>query len=159
MTAATPKPGDSAPAFALPDKNGDAVKLEQYTGRWVVLYFYPRDNTPGCTREACGFSERLKEFERLDAVVLGVSGDSEPSHRKFAERYDLKFPLLSDSEHKVTKQYGAWRPKKVMGREILGAARMTFLIDPDGRVAYVWPKVKVWGHVEDVEKKLAELRG
>ena len=159
MTGHVPKLGDRAPGFSLPDKDGDTVELEQYAGSWVVLYFYPRDNTPGCTKEACGFSERLKEFEKLDAVVLGVSKDSEPSHGKFAARYDLRFPLLSDPEHRVMEQYGAWRPKQVMGREVLGAARMTFLIDPAGRIAYVWPKVQVWGHVEDVQKKLAELRG
>lgn len=159
MTSDSPQPGDEAPRFTLPDKDGNRVKLEQFAGKWVVLYFYPKDNTPGCTREACGFTERLKQFERLDAVVLGVSRDTEPSHRKFAERYDLRFPLLSDTEHKVMEMYGAWRPRRVMGREVLGAARVTFLIGPDGKVAHVWPRVQVWGHVEEVEKKLAELRG
>lgn len=159
MTENLLKPGDKAPGFSLPDKDGNEVELGQFAGQWVVLYFYPKDNTPGCTKEACGFSERLKEFEELDAVVLGVSRDSEASHRRFAEKHDLRFPLLSDPEHTVMEKYGAWHPKRVMGREVLGSIRMTFLIDPDGKVAHVWPKVQVWGHVAEVQKKLAELRG
>jgi peroxiredoxin Q/BCP len=159
MAKAMPKPGEMAPVFCLPDQDGNEVCLAGFRGQWVVLYFYPKDNTPGCTKEACAFTERLADFKGMDAVVLGVSRDSPESHRKFAARHGLEFPLLSDPDHMVIEHYGAWQPKKMMGREFLGIVRSTFLIDPQGRVAAAWPKVQVWGHADEVKQKLAELRG
>lgn len=158
MPTTMPKPGDEAPGFCLPDQDGNEVCLETYRGKWVVLYFYPKDNTPGCTKEACAFTERLADFKGMDAVVLGVSKDSPGSHRKFAVKHDLEFPLLSDTDHEVIERYGAWQPKKMMGREFMGSVRCTFLIDPGGEVVAVWPKVKVWGHAAEVREKLAELK-
>jgi len=158
MTTTMPNPGDEAPGFCLPDQDGNDVCLEEFRGQWVVLYFYPKDNTPGCTKEACAFTERLADFKGMDAVVLGVSKDSPESHRKFAGKHDLEFPLLSDTEHEAIELYGAWQPKKMMGREFMGSVRCTFIIDPEGKVAAVWPKVKVWGHADEVKARLAELR-
>jgi peroxiredoxin Q/BCP len=156
---AMPEPGAPAPEFCLPDADGREVCLADQRGKWVVLYFYPKDETPGCTKEACAFSEKLEEFRGLDAVVLGVSTDPPASHRKFADRHHLAFPLLSDPEHEVIERYGAWGPKKFMGREFLGTSRATFLIDPLGVIVHHWPAVQVWGHADEVRAKLAELRG
>jgi peroxiredoxin Q/BCP len=151
--------GDMAPAFCLPDKDDKQVCLKDCAGRWVVLYFYPKDQTPGCTKEACEFTERLDDFVRMDATVLGVSTDSTASHRKFAEKHKLTFELLSDPKHEAIGAYGAWQPKKFMGREFMGTVRSTFIVDPMGKVAYVWPSVNPWGHANEVRKKLAELTG
>ena len=151
--------GDVAPDFCLPDQDGVEVCLSGLRGRWVVLYFYPRDNTPGCTREARDFSERLEEFERLGAVVLGVSKDSVESHRRFRERHGLRVTLLSDLEHRVIEAYGAWGRKKSRGREYYGTVRSTFIIDPEGVVRRVWRNVKVKGHADEVLKALKELVG
>jgi peroxiredoxin Q/BCP len=153
------KPGLKAPDFCLPDKDEKQVCLKDFAGKWTVVYFYPKDNTPGCTTEACDFTERLADFEGLDAAVVGISTDSPASHRKFAQQHKLTITLLSDPDHKVIEQYGAWQPKKFMGKEFLGTVRSTFLVDPKGRVAHTWPKVKVWGHADEVKAKLAELRG
>ncbi len=151
------KVGDKAPDFCLPDKDGNEVCLKDFRGKWVVLYFYPKDNTSGCTKEAVEFTEHLDEFASLNAVVLGVSKDSVKSHKNFAEKHGLKVTLLSDPEHKVIEQYGAWKLKKRYGREYYGTQRSTFLIDPDGVIRHIWPNVRVKGHVEAVLKKLKEL--
>ena len=125
----------------------------------MVLYFYPKDNTPGCTREAQDFTENLEEFEKLNAVVIGISPDSVESHKKFRKKKNLKVILLSDSEHKVIESYDAWKLKKTRGREYYGVVRTTYLIDPEGKIAYVWKNVRVKGHVDAVKKKLEELKG
>jgi peroxiredoxin Q/BCP len=152
------KIGDLAPDFCLPDKDNKKACLRDFKGKWVVLYFYPRDNTSGCTREAVDFTGSLDEFEKLDAVVLGVSADSVESHFKFAEKYKLKVTLLSDGEHEILAKYGVWQLKKLYGREFRGVVRSTFLIDPEGKIAYLWPQVKVKGHVEAVKRRLMELQ-
>jgi len=151
--------GDKAPDFCLPEENGAEVCLKDFRGRWVVLYFYPRDNTKGCTMEALGFTENLGDFERLGAAVLGVSPDSVRSHLRFKEKHGLGVTLLSDPEHEVLERYGVWRLKKRYGREYLGVVRSTFLIDPDGYIRHVWRRVRVRGHVEEVKQRLSELRG
>ena len=151
--------GDKAPDFSLPDQNEKAVSLSGLKGKWIVLYFYPKDNTSGCTTEACDFTARYEEFSGLDAEILGVSPDSTKSHRNFIQKQNLGITLLSDPDHKVLESYGAWQKKSMYGREYMGVVRSTFLIDPEGRLAHIWPKVKVKGHVEEVQKKLAELKG
>ncbi|MBN1762643.1 MAG: peroxiredoxin [Methanomicrobia archaeon] len=152
------KIGDLAPDFCLPDKDNKEACLRDFKGIWVVLYFYPRDNTSGCTREAADFTDALDEFEKLNAIVLGVNADSVESHSKFAGKYNLKVTLLSDGEQAVLKKFGVWQLKKLYGREFWGVVRSTFLIDPAGKIAYVWPRVKVKGHVEAVKRKLMELQ-
>jgi thioredoxin-dependent peroxiredoxin len=151
--------GDEAPGFALMDQNDSEVTLESLRGNWVVLYFYPKDNTPGCTTEACDFTARRSEFDGLDAVVLGVSPDSTKSHRGFVEKQSLDLLLLSDPEHEALEAYGAWKLKKNYGREYMGVQRSTFLIDPEGKIAHAWPNVKAKGHAEAVGEKLVELKG
>ncbi|MGQ4915991.1 MAG: thioredoxin-dependent thiol peroxidase [Candidatus Asgardarchaeia archaeon] len=157
MSAKELSVGDIAPDFCLPNQDGKEVCLRDFRGKWIVLYFYPKDNTSGCTREAVDFTEHLDEFEKLNAVVLGVSSDSVKSHQRFIEKQNLKVTLLSDPEHKVIEQYGAWQLKKMYGRKYYGVVRSTFLINPDGHISYIWPKVKIKGHVEEVKKKLIEL--
>ena len=143
----------------LPKECGEKeICLNDFKGKWVVLYFYPKDNTPGCTREALDFTEKLEEFEKLGAVIIGVSKDSTRSHRRFIEKHGIRVILLSDPEHKVIEAYGAWGKKKRYGREYYGTVRSTFLIDPEGRVRKVWRNVKVKGHVEEVLKTLKELK-
>ncbi len=151
------KVGDKAPLFCLPNQDEEDVCLEDFKGKWIVLYFYPKDNTSGCTKEAIGFTEKKKEFEALNAIILGVSPDSPKSHRNFIQKKELTITLLSDQEHKVLETYGAWQLKKMYGREYMGVVRSTFLIDPEGKIAHIWPKVKVTGHVEDVLSKLKEV--
>lgn len=146
-----------APNFCLPDENGKQVCLEDFRGRWVVLYFYPKDNTPGCTMEAKDFSENIKKFDEIGAVVIGISSDSMESHRKFKERYDLKIILLSDKNKVALEKYGVWKLKRLYGREYKGVERSTFLIDPSGEIIYEWRNVKVRGHVDEVLKKLKEV--
>lgn len=153
------KEGVKAPDFCLPDQNGSEVCLKDFLGKWIVLYFYPKDNTSGCTKEAVGFSEAKEEFEKLRAVILGVSPDSVRSHKNFEEKKGLKITLLSDTEHKVLEAYGVWQLKKMYGREYYGVVRSTYLIDPQGIIRYIWKKVKVTGHVEAVKEKLKELKG
>lgn len=147
--------GKAAPAFSLEASNGKTVKLADLAGKWVVLYFYPKDDTPGCTREACSFRDNYKRLEALGAVVLGVSGDDLKSHDKFVHKYDLPFLLLSDPDHAVATKYGVWKEKNMYGRKVMGIERSTFLIDPEGRIVRVWRKVKVEGHVDEI---LDELR-
>ena len=149
--------GKAAPEFSLPDSEGNIKSLGDFAGRWLVLYFYPRDNTSGCTREAVGFTEKLNEFRQLGAEIVGVSKDSVRSHQRFIEKQSLGIILLSDEEHTVIEKYGAWKKKKLYGKEHWGTERSTFLIDPDGTVRKVWRKVKVNGHVEDVLETLRQL--
>lgn len=144
------KVGDQAPAFTLPRGDGTSVSLSDFRGKPVVLYFYPKDDTPGCTREACGFQAARARFTKAGAVVLGVSRDSEASHRRFADKFALSFPLLSDPEATVCKAYGVYKPKTMYGRTAWGIERTTFLIDAEGRVAAIFPKVRVDGHIEQV---------
>lgn len=151
--------GIKAPEFCLPDQWDKAVCLKDLKGRWVVLYFYPKDDTPGCTTEACDFTNSLKSFEKLDAVVLGVSPDPPQSHVRFSDKYKLKLRLLSDQEHHVLETYQAWGKKQNYGKEYWGVIRSTYLIDPQSRIRHIWPKVSVEGHVEEVRKTLAEVRG
>lgn len=134
--------GTKAPNFTLFDKDGNEVSLSDFLGKRVVLYFYPRDNTPGCTRQACAFAENFEEFKNIDAVVIGISKDSSASHLKFAEKYSLPFILLSDPEHKVIEAFGAWQEKKNYGKISFGTVRSTFVIDKDGVIEKVMPKVK-----------------
>jgi peroxiredoxin Q/BCP len=148
------KTGDPAPDFTLTTGAGETVSLRDLRGRPVVLYFYPRDDTPGCTTEACSFRDLQPEFKKRNAAVFGVSTDDLKSHQKFAHKYDLTFPLLSDPDHAVAEAYESWGPKKFMGREYSGVLRNTFLIGPDGKIAHVWEKVRPAGHPEEV---LAEL--
>jgi peroxiredoxin Q/BCP len=147
--------GDPAPDFTLPSDEGDDVTLSSFRGRRVVLYFYPKDDTPGCTVQACDFRDVAPRFEGVDAVVLGVSPDSVASHRKFRDKYGLNFPLLADDDRAVADAYGVWKKKKLYGRTFLGIERSTFLIDEEGRIAEVWRKVKPKGHAD----MLSELLG
>ena len=149
--------GKKAPAFTLQDQNGTKVSLTSLAGQWVVLYFYPKDDTPGCTVEACEFTSGLPKFEKMDAAILGCSRDTPESHRKFIEKYKLKIKLLSDPEHEVMEKYGAWGEKNNYGKKTMGVIRSTVLIDPAGKVAHHWATVKAAGHAEQVRAKLAEL--
>jgi peroxiredoxin Q/BCP len=144
------KPGDPAPEFELPDGAGATVRLADLRGKQVVLYFYPKDDTPGCTTEACAFRDLTPELERRGAVVYGVSADRPASHRRFTSKYGLNFPLLSDPDRHVIEAYQSWGRKKFMGREYDGILRNTFLIDADGRIKQVWEGVKPAGHAEEV---------
>ena len=150
--------GQKAPEFCLSNQDKVEICLRDLKGKWVILYFYPKDLTPGYTTEACEFTEAMPRFEELDAVILGVSPDSPEKHRKFIEKKELKITLLSDENKEVLKAYGAWGLKKMYGKEYEGVIRSTFLIDPDGNIAAVWPKVRVKGHVEAVKQKLEELQ-
>ena len=134
--------GTKAPDFTLPDKDGNPVSLSDFAGKKVVLYFYPKDNTPGCTRQACAFAQSFEEFKTLDAVVIGVSKDSVASHQKFAEKYELPFILLSDPERQAIEAYGVWQEKKNYGKVSMGVVRSTFVIDGEGIIEKVMPKVK-----------------
>ncbi len=154
-----PQIGQPAPNFAARDRNGNTVSLENFVDRWLILYFYPKDNTPGCTNEAKDFTNYQPEFSELGAKIVGVSPDSETSHDKFIDKHDLTIQLLSDPEHQVIETYGAWRLKKFMGKEYMGVVRSTFLITPDGKIARVWDKVRVKGHVEKVLQELKTLVG
>ena len=143
-------PGQKALAFALKDQHGKTHRLADYAGRSVVLYFYPKDDTPGCTKESCDFRDNLRKFSAGKADVLGVSILDEASKLKFAEKYDLNFPLLADEDHAIAEKYGVWQKKINYGREYMGIARTTYLIGPDGKVAKRWVKINVIGHAEDV---------
>lgn len=150
MAMSMPPVNTDAPKFELKDQAGQAVRLRDLEGKWVVLYFYPKDDTPGCTKEACSFRDSYGAIQQFGAVVLGVSADTEASHRKFAERYELPFPLLVDADHEVARAYGAWGTKSMYGKTYEGVIRSTFIIGPDGRIAKVWPKVKPDGHGQEV---------
>lgn len=149
--------GQEAPDFSLPAHDDSVVRLSDFRGSPVVLYFYPKDDTPGCTKEACAFRDRKKEMEKLGAVVLGVSPDDTASHASFREKYRLNFPLLSDTDHRVAEMYGAWREKNMYGKKSMGVQRSTYLIDAQGRVAKVWKRVRVDGHDDQVIEALQNL--
>jgi len=144
------EPGQPAPDFTLKTDGGGEVTLSALRGRKVVLYFYPRDDTPGCTSEACGFRDSMPAFEKVDAVIIGISPDNVASHNRFKAKYDLPFILASDEDHRVAELYGVWVEKSMWGRRYMGIERTTFLIDEAGIVQAVWRKVKVRGHVEAV---------
>ena len=146
-----------APVFSLKATDGATVKLAGLKGKAVVLYFYPKDDTPGCTTEACAFRDRLPEIQKLDAIVLGVSPDDVASHKKFSEKFSLNFPLLVDTDHKLAEKYGAWREKNMYGKVSMGIQRSTFLIDAEGAVVKVWKKVSVDGHDQQVIDALQTL--
>jgi peroxiredoxin Q/BCP len=149
--------GQRAPAFTLIADDGSKVRLSDLRGRPVVLYFYPKDGTPGCTREACAFRDFQAQLKKFGAVVLGVSTDSMESHARFRDKYRLNFPLLADDDHAVAAKYGAWREKNMYGKRSMGVVRSTFLIDAAGKVAKVWKRVKVDEHADEVLAALAEL--
>lgn len=150
------KEGAMAPAFKAKDTSENDVSLSDYKGKWLVLYFYPRDNTPGCTIEANDFTKHIDNFVKLNASILGVSKDSCASHQKFTDKKKLKINLLSDPENEVQKAFGAWRIKKFMGREFMGTVRSTVLIDPNGKVNNAWDNVKARGHAEAVLEHLSK---
>jgi peroxiredoxin Q/BCP len=149
-SALLPGPGDAAPALNLPDSAGEMVSLRDFRGKKVVLYFYPRDSTPGCTTEACDFRDNMARIRRMGAVVLGVSADSVKSHAKFSAAQELTFPLLSDEGRAASEAYGVWQEKSFMGRKFMGIVRSTFVIDERGNILKVWSPVKVAGHVDEV---------
>lgn len=149
--------GKKAPAFTLKDQHGEAHKLSDYAGSPVVLYFYPKDDTSGCTKEACAFRDMQPDFGKVDAVVLGVSPDDEKSHAKFVEKHDLNFTLLADVGSKVCEKYGVWQEKSMYGRTYMGVVRTTYLIGADGKVKERWDKVKVPGHAEAVLEAIKSL--
>lgn len=151
--------GQMAPAFKLTADDGAEVRLSALKGQPVVLYFYPKDNTPGCTAEACAFRDRKQEIAQLGAHVLGISPDTVASHVTFRDKFQLNFPLLADPDHAVAEKYGAWREKNMYGKKSMGIQRSTFLIDAQGRVAKVWQRVKVDGHDQQVIDALRELQG
>jgi peroxiredoxin Q/BCP len=150
---------EEAPDFCLPDQDNNKVCLDEYRGKWIVLYFYPKDNSKSCTLEALDFTNSIKDFETLNATVLGVSPDSVKSHQNFIKKHDLDVSLLGDPEHEVLEKYGVWQLKKMYGREFYGVVRSTFIIDPEGFIVNSWKKVRVKGHVEKIKKKLSELQG
>jgi peroxiredoxin Q/BCP len=148
------KPGDKAPDFKATTDGGETVSLKDFRGKKVVLYFYPKDDTPGCTQEACDFRDSMARFKTKDAVVLGVSPDSVASHQKFKTKFELPFPLLADEGHEIAEAYGAWGEKSMYGRKFMGIIRSTFVIDEKGKIAEVYEKVKVSGHVNELLGKL-----
>ncbi len=147
--------GDTVKDFSLPDQDGTIHSLSNYLGKWVVLYFYPKDDTPGCTKEACSFRDSFHELQKLGVVILGVSKDSVKSHKKFADKYNLNFPILSDESLDTIKAYDAWGKKKFMGREYDGIFRTTYLIDPKGKIAKVYEKVNPLVHAGEI---IADLK-
>lgn len=149
--------GDPAPDFTLSDQNGTQHTLSNYRGNWVLLYFYPKDNTPGCTKEACAFRDAFPEFEKLDMPIFGISTDSVNSHAKFAAKYELSFTLLADENKEVVQLYGVWGKKKLYGKEYEGTHRMSFLIDPQGKIAKIYEKVKPETHAEEVLRDVRAL--
>lgn len=149
------KLGDKAPTFKVKNQNGDWVQLKDFLGKKVVIYFYPKDMTPGCTRESCDFQENLNQIQKKGAVILGVSFDDEKRHKKFIEKYNLEFDLLVDSQKEMAKAYGVFQKKKFMGLEFMGIVRSTFLIDEGGKIARVWSPVSVKGHVAEVVAALS----
>ena len=158
--------GDKAPGFTLPDENGKRVSLKDYAGKWLVVYFYPKDDTPGCTKEACDFTDNRNEFAGLNAEIVGISRDDADAHQKFIAKYELNVTLLSDPDQAVHEAYGAWGTKINYGKEIVGLIRSTFIISPEGEIAALWKKVSVRvkrksgevKHADKVKEKLAELQ-
>ena len=152
------KEGEMAPEFCLVNEDKEKVCLKDFRDKWVVLYFYPKDNTPGCTTEACDFTASIDDFSNIDAEIIGVSPDSPESHQKFIKKHLLKQTLLSDTEKEVLQMYGVWREKSMYGKSYLGVVRSTFLIDPKGKITKFWDKVRVKGHVDDVRMTLENLQ-
>ena len=152
------KAGQPAPDFSLNNQGEEEVGLQDFKGKWVVLYFYPKDNTPGCTIEANDFTKYVKDFQKMNAVILGVSPDSCQSHAKFVAGQKLKITLLSDPERKALEAYGVWQLKQFLGKKFMGVVRSTFLIDPDGKIAYLWREIKADGHAAAVREKLVAFQ-
>lgn len=152
-----PVEGKKAPAFSLPVQDGKTHTLSEYAGKWVLLYFYPKDDTPGCTVEACTIRDQFQDFKKIKAVVLGVSTDSVASHKRFADAYELPFTLLADADKKLVNKYGVWGEKNMMGRKYMGTKRTSFLIAPDGKIAKVYQNVKPPVHAEQVLKDIRSL--
>ncbi len=146
--------GHKAPSFTAPSDMGEDISLADYSGKTVVLYFYPKDDTPGCTKEACGFNENIDALKKLKTAVIGVSKDSIASHQKFKEKYGLQFPLISDTDGKICAAYGTWMEKSMYGRKYMGIDRATFVIGPDGKIKAAWRGVKVPGHIDAVIESL-----
>ena len=146
--------GDKAPDFSLPSDGGGTVSLKDFKGRKVLVYFYPKDDTSGCTAESCSFSENIKSFEKLNCAIIGISKDSVKSHDKFKAKYDLQFPLGSDENNDTCERYGVWAEKSMYGRKYMGIERTTFLIDETGKIEKIWHKVKVNGHTDEVMEAL-----
>jgi peroxiredoxin Q/BCP len=156
-TSLLPVIGKTAPDFTLPSTTGEPISLRQYKGKkTVVLYFYPKDDTPGCTREACDFRDHTAELEQHGVAILGVSTDSLDSHRAFQDKHKLSFPLLADEDAAVSKLYGVYKQKNLYGKKYMGIERTTFVIDRTGRIAQIWPRVKVDGHIQDVLEFVGE---
>jgi peroxiredoxin Q/BCP len=151
--------GQAAPDFSLIDHMGNERSLSAAHGQWLVVYFYPRDDTPGCTKEACGFRDSLPQFSDLNALIWGVSADDSKAHQKFAAKFELNFPLLVDPDQSMLQAYGAWVEKSMYGKKYMGVQRITYLIDPEGKVAHVWPKVSPEEHPAEVAAILSQLRG
>ena len=149
--------GDKAPAFSLKNTEGIPVKLSDYKGKKVVLYFYPKDMTPGCTKEACGFRDDFAQLKKRGVEVIGVSGDDQNSHQKFTEKYSLPFTLLSDPDHEMMQQYGAWGEKSMYGKKFMGVLRITYVIDEQGRIAHIFKKVKTETHSQDVLQVIDQM--
>ncbi len=148
--------GKKAPAFTLPDQNGKKISLKDFNGKKVVLYFYPKDNTSGCTKEACDFRDAFPDFQKINAVVIGISPDSVESHRKFADKHQLPFILLSDEKKEILEKYGVWKEKSLYGKKYMGVERTTVIIDENGKIIRIFPKVKVNGHSEEVLKAIQD---
>ena len=155
----TLKVGNKAPNFTLPNQNGDSVRLDDFKGKWLVVYFYPRDDTPGCTVEAKDFTELKNDFEKNETAILGVSPDNEAKHCKFIDKHELKIDLLADCEKSMLSDYGVWQEKSMYGKTYMGVVRTTYLINPDGNIAEAWTKVKAKGHADAVLKRLLDIRG
>tara|TARA_B100000809_G_scaffold242363_1_gene266379 strand:- start:65 stop:532 length:468 start_codon:yes stop_codon:yes gene_type:complete len=151
--------GEDAPDFAIPNQNGEIKNLKNFEGKWSVIYFYPRDDTPGCTVEAKEFTDLNKQFEKLGCHIVGVSPDNEAKHCKFIDKHDLKVELLADTEKAMLDDYGVWQEKSMYGKTYMGVVRTTYLINPDGNIAEVWAKVKAKGHAKAVLERLIELKG
>lgn len=154
----TIKPGDKAPSFSLHDQDGNTVSLSDFKGQQIVLYFYPKDMTPGCTQEACDFRDNFARLKKENTIVLGVSKDTKDLHKKFIAKYELNFPLLADTDGKVCEAYGAWKEKSLYGRKYMGIERTTFLIGPDQKIKKIYPKVKVSGHVDQILEDLKDTK-
>jgi len=150
------KVGDKAPAFSVKDDAGQTVKLSDFKGKKVVLYFYPKDDTPGCTKEACNFRDGIAQLKKRGAVVLGVSADSVESHKKFKSKFELNFPLLADTDRAIIQAYDVWQEKSMYGKKYMGIERTTFVIGPDGKITHIFPKVKVDKHADEVLAALDE---